>query len=97
MAVEFATANGAFAETVDTELKGGSRGGTLSFSRRPDEIQGTYQPDLPGYDVVLVGASGNFWGDWTNGVVFQIGVPPNQQSVFAPIAYWQPTGGEPPN
>jgi hypothetical protein len=95
--VQFSTANGAFAETVDTDLKGGSGGGTLSFSRRPDEIQGTYQPDLPGYDVVSVGASGSFRDEWTNGVVFLIGVPPNQRSVYAPIAYWQSDSGAPPN
>ena len=97
MQVDFKTENGAFAETVDTELKGGGRGGDLCFSRRPEEIEGTYRPDLPGYDDVLVSACGNFWGDWTNGVVFQTGVPPGHVSEFIPIAYWQPTSGEPPN
>jgi hypothetical protein len=90
MDVEFNTENGSFAETVDTELMGWSPGGLgdLSFLRRPEEIQGTYRPDLPGYEDVFVGVSATFNGDSAGGVVFQTGTPPGKVSEFIPIAYF---------
>ena len=96
MQVEFDTADGRFAEQAETELKGGSRGGTLSFSRRPEEIQGTYRPQLPGYEDVQVGIWGNFFGDWTNGGIGQSGQRPGHASEYIPLAYWQQPKTDPP-
>lgn len=93
--VELDTADGAFAERVQSELKGGHVGGSLSLSRRPEELQGTYRPDLPGYEDVRVGMSGNFWGDWSNGVILQTGQRPGYASEYIPLAYWQPTTDPP--
>ena len=88
--VQFLTEDGSFAEMFEAELKGGSGGGDLSFSRLPEELQGTYRPDLPDYQGVVVGFYGRFANEWTNGVVSASGQRPGQVSEYIPLAYWQP-------
>lgn len=96
--VQFITANGAFAETVDTELGELLAPGYayVDFSRRPNEIQGTYRPDLPGYhDDVLVDIAATLRGDSATGVIALRGTPLGQGSDYILIANWQ--GAAPPN
>jgi hypothetical protein len=91
--MQFLTERGAFAERFETEIKG--RRGSVSFeySTTPDQIKGTYRPDLPGYQEVMVGFAGNFFaGPQTNGEVSQSGIPPGHVSELIPVAVWTTLG-----
>jgi hypothetical protein len=89
MDMQFLAEGGAFAEHFATELKGRAGGSvTFSYATSPDNLRGTYRPDLPGYEDVLVGFFGSFDGDLTNGAVVQSGIPPGHVSELIPVAQW---------
>jgi hypothetical protein len=88
MHVDFVTAGGAFGEAFDTEFKGRGGYASFSYSTSPDTLQGSYRPDLPGYENVGVGFFGNFAGDQTNGGVAQFGQRPEHASEYIPVAQW---------
>jgi len=81
---EVVTVDGSFQETFRTPL----RRGTLSPSFRPEEIQGTYTPNLPEWREVTVGFSMLFDGEETWGRVVKTGHPPGKTSTLVPVARW---------
>jgi len=88
MDIQFFTDGGAFAEEFEAEIKGRAGGGTFFYDTTPDKLQGTYRPDLPGYDDVGVGVWANVGGDQTNGGVNESGIPPGKVSELIPVGYW---------
>jgi hypothetical protein len=88
MDIQFFTDGGAFAETFEAEIKGRDGGGTFFYDTTPDRLQGTYRPDLPGYEGAGVGFWGNVGGDQTNGGVDEWGFPPGKVSELIPVGYW---------
>ena len=93
MEMQFLTEGGAFAEGFETEIKG--RNGSVSFdySTTPDQLKGTYRPDLPGYQEVMVGLAGDFLaGRQTDGEVWQSGIPSGKVSELILVAVWTTLG-----
>src|ERR1700687_5639930 len=86
--MQFVTADGGFQERFDTEIKGRQGYVSFSYGTAPDNLRGTYRPDLPGYQDVQVGFVGNFGGSVTNGAVVQSGVPPGRVSELSFVAQW---------
>lgn len=85
LTLEFVTEDGQFQETFPASF----RGNTFTESLRPEEIEGTFEGGLEGWDEVRVGLSGTLQGAVTWGQVFLTGRSGGNVSVFDPVAAWE--------
>ena len=58
----------------------------------PDQIQGTYRPELFGYQDVFVGLGGTVGSGGTYGTLTQGGQPPGHVSEIGFVADWEGGG-----
>jgi hypothetical protein len=88
VAMQLKTEDGAFDEQFQAEIKG--RNGYVSFEygTEPENLRGTYRPNLPGYQDVEVGFWGNLAKNETNGGIDESGAPPGHVSEITFVAQW---------
>jgi hypothetical protein len=87
----FKSEDGAFDETFDTEVSGFPEGTGVDFSHAiaADQLKGSFDPELSGYQKVTVSISGSFSGADTRGQIGKGGTKPGQApTAFPSVLRW---------